>query len=444
MSSSRLGQSVLQTSVGNLVPPVVGLVTAPLLAQALGVDGRGELAAATAPLLVATVATAFGLPEAVTYYVARRWRSERYLLRRAGWMLIAAGLLATAATAAAAPVLSGGNAHVADLIRLAMLALTPALLVGLLRAVAAGHQAWWLVSVERSLGSVIRLLVLVCLFASHALTPVSATLALAVTHFAGVVAYLLLPGVVRQAKLQAVPGPEQPSQATGLQASSPRPGSFLTYGLAIWPGALTGILLMRTDQILMIPLAGAYELGIYAVAVTIAEVSLVFNSAVKDVVFSAESFRQDNERLAATARISTVMTLLIGVGLSLVALWAVPLFFGQDFTPAVPVVWVLLLGIVLGNPGTVAGSGLSARGRPGLRSLSTAVALAVNVLLLVLLVPVHGPLGAAWASLAGNLVAGLLNIWWLRRHFGLPASTFSGARRSDGALVKEFAGVLKR
>ena len=64
-------------------------------------------------------------------------------------------------------------------------------------------------------------------------------------------------------------------------------------------------------------------------------------------------------------------------------------------------------------------------------------------MLLFLLVPEFGPMGAAVASLVGNLLAGLLNIWWLRRCFGIPARLFTGTRRSDNVLVRKMAAALK-
>jgi O-antigen/teichoic acid export membrane protein len=42
-----------------------------LLAKSLGVTGRGEVAAATAPLMFGVALLTLGLPETLTYFVAR-------------------------------------------------------------------------------------------------------------------------------------------------------------------------------------------------------------------------------------------------------------------------------------------------------------------------------------------------------------------------------------
>ena len=67
------------------------------------------------------------------------------------------------------------------------------------------------------------------------------------------------------------------------------------------------------------------------------------------------------------------------------------LYYNSAFTSimvavvVVVVTLILIMAIVLGNPGSVAGAGLSARGRPGLRSLSLGIAAAANVVAIVVL-----------------------------------------------------------
>ncbi|MGO8609430.1 hypothetical protein ACC848_41445, partial [Rhizobium johnstonii] len=68
----------------------------------------------------------------------------------------AAGLLATAVIAALSPALAGGDGDLAKLIILASLGVTPALILAGLRALALGVQRWWLVTMEKIVGSGLR------------------------------------------------------------------------------------------------------------------------------------------------------------------------------------------------------------------------------------------------------------------------------------------------
>lgn len=71
MPSRSTGQSMITATIRNLVVPLSALATAPILAYSLGVEERGELAAATVPLFLFISLASVGLPEATTYLVAR-------------------------------------------------------------------------------------------------------------------------------------------------------------------------------------------------------------------------------------------------------------------------------------------------------------------------------------------------------------------------------------
>ncbi|MBN9618746.1 MAG: polysaccharide biosynthesis C-terminal domain-containing protein, partial [Actinobacteria bacterium] len=87
-------------------------------------------------------------------------------------------------------------------------------------------------------------------------------------------------------------------------------------------------------------------------------------------------------------------------------------------------------------------AGLSARGRPGLRSAALVIACPINVGLVFLLVPHQGAMGAAIATLAGALVASNLVIYFTWRHFQVSPLDFYGLRRSDVAAMIRFSRRL--
>jgi O-antigen/teichoic acid export membrane protein len=233
----------------------------------------------------------------------------------------------------------------------------------------------------------------------------------------------------------------------GPQAPEPVAAStrhIVSYGSRIWIGSLTGVLLARLDQTIMTPLAGTYQLGLYAVAASVGDAALILHSAVRDVTFTADAARQDDPRLCASARISGFLSIVVALILAAMVPIGVPLVFGPDFAPAIPAVFWMLAAVVVVAPGSIAGAGLSARGHPGLRSVSLLVACALNVVVLLALVPVLGATGAALATLAGNLVASQLNIIFLSSRSTTPARQFYGLRRSDVAIMSGKARDLAR
>ncbi len=418
-----LRRNVVVTVAGNSAPPLAALATAPILAHALGVDGRGQVAAGVAPLMLFSALASLGLPEAVTYEVARHGRVG--VTRRAVALTALAGAAALGLIGWATPWLSTGDPGLATLIWMASAALLPALVLGVVRGHAAGRHRWPLIAGERVLASAVRAGGIAGLAVGGALTPTSATAVLALAPLVGGTVYLRLLTTRRAPRVLI-------GDATDDRSPTRR---LLGYGGRVWIGSLAGVLIMRLDQFLLAPLSAVYELGLYAVAVAVSEIPLVVTGAVRDVLFAAESAHRDDARLARVARTTGVVTLSAGLMTAALTPVGLPLLFGQDFEGAVGVTLVLLLGSVVGTAGSIAGAGLAGRGRPGLRSTSLAAAASVNLLLLVALAPVLGALGAAWATVAGNVVSSGMNLLFMRSRFGTPIKSYIGIRRGDLAVL---------
>lgn len=388
----------------NLAVPAATVVTAPLLAQALGVDGRGELAAATAPLLLIVSAATVGIPEAITYLSAGRHFPEHLLVRTGVLFLIAAGGLG-----AVAMYLFSIGEFVEPSARTALVAIAPAacptLAIGALRAAAAAREDWSTIAAEKTLNGLLQLSGVAALFVFGRLSILAAALVIGYAPaFAGLI-YLF-----RR---------RQGSPHTGLKASAVARG-IASYGPRVWAGSVFGILLTRLDQVLMVPLSSAAELGLYVVAVTVGEVPLVVSRAVRDVVLTKESREPSIDLLTRASRLAFYICTFIVVCVLATMTWTIPLLFGEDFVGVYPALAVILVGILIAVPGSVAGSGLMARNRPGLRSWILIVAAILNVGLVVLLVPEWGALGAAIASFVAYAIGGVANIVALRLLFGVP------------------------
>ncbi|GAA1996971.1 flippase [Nakamurella flavida] len=422
--------NMLATLVGNFFPPLAMLVTAPILAHALGVVGRGEVAAATAPLLLVLTAATFGVPQAATYVIARSPAATRRATRMSLLLILLAGAVATTAVILAAGWLSGGSASISRLIVIASLAVIPSLLVAVLRGAASGLHLWRSVATERFISAMSRVAALVPLAITGHLNPFTATLVIAVGPLLGALAYIR---IFRHADSL----PDDGNVATDAR-------TILSYGLRTWIGAISGILLSRLDQTLMTPLAGAYALGLYVVAATIADIPLIINSAVRDVTFSADAAHATDKRLGQSARISSTACFVVGLITAVSMPWWLPWLFGHEFAPAIPVAIVLIIAAVQGTPGSIAGAGLAARGRPGLRSISLVVACVINVGLLFVLVPDHGAMGAAIATLIGSFIAANSNIVFLWKLYGVPPKEFYGFRRDDFHTALRFARRMLR
>lgn len=413
MVDRTLKSSILLTSIGNAIPPILGLLSAPLLAQSLGAEGRGALAAAMAPVYICVIAFALGLPESVTYHVARGLFSGKRHGAIVAVITLAAGLGAVTVVFIAAPYLSAGADELSTLIRAASLSIIPSLLVGLMRGHAAGLQRWGTIALERILGAVLRVGALATLWITGQLTVPTALLCMAGGMFLSGFVYFF-----------------QPRHRTHHPGSVESLLGIIRYGTAVWTGGISGILLVRVDQALVVPLSDARQLGLYVVAVSVAEVILVFNSSVRDVIFARSSARLGDE-VARAARVSTGVTLILGFVVAAGSFPLMGLVFGAEFESAKWLVVILIFATVAGNPGSVAGASLSGLGRPWLRSLALTSGLIVNVCLVFALVPTWGAVGAAWAMVFTNLAAGGLNVVFYCRLTGRKWRDFLAPKRDD-------------
>lgn len=422
-----LASAVLRVSLSNLAIPASAFATGPILARTLGPAGRGELAAVLAPLALVTALFSFGLPEALTYVVATRRASVASAARIGVIVGALSGVIALVVILLVLPTLLHRYPHAHGLLTTLALTLPVLMGVGALRAVAQGRQRFDLVIRERWFSVVVRL-ALICAFAAAGTLTVSK--AAWATHGVAVAATIMLIPITRERR------------ARDLSSAPSRLAPYVVrYGARTWFGTLSTLLILRLDQALLVPFAGARQLGFYAVAVSIAEVPATALLAVRDVVFATSADRSDPALVARAARLVVLVAVPVSVVGILVAPFFLPAIFGRDFGPSVAMTQILFLAAIPGGVTGVLGAGLLSAGRPGLGSLSQAVAAVVTVVALVLLVPPLGAIGAAYASLLAYAVAAALVTLALARVTGLRALDCLVPRPSDARYL---LGRLRR
>jgi O-antigen/teichoic acid export membrane protein len=177
----------------------------------------------------------------------------------------------------------------------------------------------------------------------------------------------------------------------------------LSTGARLSPYFLFLSLNLRLDVLLLAALANSRQVGVYSVAVLIAELvwmpTWALAQATKEQQAGAEP-RAAAEVTARALRMTLVVSVLLAAGLALVAPPMVLLLFGSDFESAIAAIWVLL-------PASVAMavwrllSVLLARLAPIRVTAGIALAAVLsNCLLNLLLIPALGIIGAALASVA--------------------------------------------
>ncbi|KZX20168.1 lipopolysaccharide biosynthesis protein [Rathayibacter tanaceti] len=408
----RLLDSPITMLASRLSVAALGLVSAPIIAQSLGPSGRGETAAALASMYLVPIVLALGMP----LEIRRR--------------VLAAGDLGAVRTARRLALLTAiPAALVAWLLASTLLsALDEAATIAVVVAITGTPlMVCWMIDIgvvgaQRRFGAVALLQAtqplvyvggIVLLFLLDAIT-VSGVLW---SNFAGSVMTALIGSLLNRTR-GAAPAPWRPVLR----------GSVTFYGAQASDAAY-----QRLDQVIMLPLIGSHQAGLYSVAVTIGTLPVFLAHAIAAPVFS------DITRTAGVARVTVTGDALrsafaVGVAsalfLAAVSPWGVPFLFGSEFAEALPAVIVAIIGSIFVVVTVSAGEVLSARNK-GLRlTLAQGAGLITCLALLFGFGPANGAIAAAIANASGILMALVVMLLAIRP----PARTLV-PRPSDVPLV---------
>ncbi len=173
-----------------------------------------------------------------------------------------------------------------------------------------------------------------------------------------------------------------------------------SFGVRSYLQILTQHMLLRNSSYMVSYFLGPANVAFYTIAVRLSELILVLPQAMGVVLYPKLASLEKGEvhRLTAeTCRRSLLITLpaagaLAWLGPQLIVLW-----YGDAFQPAVaPLRWAAL-GVVLMSIYVILSRDFTSRAEQRINTLSGLVALAVNVLLNLLLIPKWGIVGAAVA-----------------------------------------------
>jgi O-antigen/teichoic acid export membrane protein len=189
---------------------------------------------------------------------------------------------------------------------------------------------------------------------------------------------------------------------------------LLAYGSKTHLANLAGMANERADVAVISLFLAPAELGYYSVAVSIAGVVVLLGGTLSIVAFpalaGAENAKASLQLLTRFVRVGFAASLLLAaVAIPLCPL-VVHYIFGVRFEPASgPAIILLLAGAVL-STNHLLSVGLRSINRPLATGVSESVAFVVTVGGLLLLVPLFGILGAAFASIFAYMVSGTLMV----------------------------------
>lgn len=416
---SLLGAALYSLSTSVILVPI-GFLFNFLLARLLGPAGKGgyDLFAASGGLLIALAG--LSLPSGITYVTARATASLRTMFR---WIIIVAVAQASLSVLLLIIVEQSGfgSTFLPQDVEVPLIAISAVALYVFLntltaywRAILIGQEEIIAVSRLGLLERVAHLVLLLVVLAALQIIghPFAVQIAIGLLLISSLLSNLLFLGKLRLPLMQSVDGP------SGFR-------QVVAYSVPSYVANLMQFLNYRLDIFLVSYFATQAAVGLYALAVSLAQLVWLPSSAIATVLLPRVAGQQElaahNAYLAAQAtRISFWISLATGVTLSLLSVIALPIVYGEAFRDSVaPLLW-LMPGIILLGPASVLTSYIAAIGKPHVNLGVSLTGLVVTLSLDVLLIPILGIVGAAVASTLSYTASASLALWIFWRESKLP------------------------
>ena len=181
---------------------------------------------------------------------------------------------------------------------------------------------------------------------------------------------------------------------------------FIGYGLKSHLSNIITLLNYRSSLLILGYFTTPVVVGIYSVGMQLAEKLWLPSQAVSTVLLPRLSNKlgegSDAQEVAKltldSARMTLLVTMVIGVAFALLSSVIVNLLFGAAYDQAVYVVLLLLPGILAWTPSRILANDLAARGFAELNLKNSYWVFAINALLSLCLVPFFGLIGASVAT----------------------------------------------
>jgi O-antigen/teichoic acid export membrane protein len=391
------GRAVLTIVISKFGILFLNAATGIITARALKPEGRGELAAMILWPMFLTYVTTLGIPSSMIYMLKRHPEDQAGHVAAGLSMTLVLGIVAALAGSAALPLWLGRQ-YSHQIVVDAQLFLVATPLLSLIQTGRAVIEARGLFSYSNQVQILYpgtTLLGLASLLASHRLTPVTAALAYTGSAVPNclLVAYRIWPLLHKH-----------------WQVQRDKCQLLLSYGIRSYGVDLLGTLSLQVDQVIVISILSASQMGAYGVVLNLSRMFNLFQGSIVMVLFPRATGRPAEEVVSLverSARIGTLVTAFCSLIVALVGSGVLAFLYGKEYAGATNCLRVLLLEVTFSGCVFILAQAFMALGRPGIVTVLQAIGLSLSVPLMLVLVPRYGVMGAA-VSLLISTTARLL------------------------------------
>ncbi len=234
----------------------------------------------------------------------------------------------------------------------------------------------------------------------------------------------------------------------GVRARWSTVRGLLVYGAKVHVGEMLNSARQKIDQALVALWLPHADLGLYVVALTVANGPLILAQTLANLAFPKVSQQTEIAGKILVFGRYFRFTLAVTIATTAVLLvlnpWLVPLLFGQAFAPAALIANIMLLGLPAAAAKLLFIQALKSWDRSLVIGHAEAIGLVAAAVSLAVLLPLFGIAGAAASLVVANVVAAVAMAASLRRHLDLKLSTLLTPTADDWRLASELGGALLR
>jgi O-antigen/teichoic acid export membrane protein len=197
------------------------------------------------------------------------------------------------------------------------------------------------------------------------------------------------------------------------------------HSLVLHSGLVLFFLHLRIDAFMVKGINGATALGIYSLAVVLAETVLLLTDSISIALLPRQvtvALRESAHVALVAARVNAYLSLAFAIVVAGTGWALIPLLFGADFSGVYPALIALLPGIVFISMQRVCGPPVIRAGTPWRITAIYAGSLVINVGLNLFLIPLLGPVGASLSSSVSYGLAAILFLVWTSNLAGSPSA----------------------
>lgn len=211
------------------------------------------------------------------------------------------------------------------------------------------------------------------------------------------------------------------------------------YGGVAWASTLFAFMHYRADQIMIKQYLGSADLGVYTIAVTIAELlfllPLSINTALTGKLYNLAEGDSGRTLLARTTRICVAICLALCI-FAIPGSFLIPYVYGKPYAAGTQIMLLLIPGVLFACIPKIVSPWFFSTGRPMVHLRITLGCLLINILLNLFLIPIWATLGAAMASTISYIFYGSYYIAMLKFSEGFTIKELLLLGRDDWAILK--------